>query len=423
MSKTNHPDLKSWVEVPADSHFTIQNLPFGIFKTGGKKPRVGIAIGNFVLDLAYLYKKGYLDALFLNENVFRSKSLNKFISLGKPYWTNTRNRISELLREDNPELRDKKEDVQKALIPVKKVTMMMPVQVGNYTDFYSSEEHATNVGKMFRPDGEPLLPNWKHIPVGYHGRASSIVISGTPIRRPNGQTMPDGATSPVFGPSKQLDIELEMGFVVGRSNELGSPVPVEDAENHIFGMLIFNDWSARDIQKWEYVPLGPFLAKNFASSISPWIVTMDALEPFRCKGPEQDPKPLPYLQINGEHTFDIELEVYLQPENGKPTLISSSNFKYLYWNMSQQLAHHTVNGCNLQVGDICASGTISGKEPTSYGSLLELTWRGTKPLTLSDGSERKFLQDGDTITIKAFCQKGNLKIGFGEVSGKIIPAL
>lgn len=408
--------------MPENSDFPIQNLPFGIFRYNGKKPRVGVAIGDYILDLAFLYKKGYLDPVFLNENVFRSRYLNKFIRLGKPYWTQTRNRISELLQENNPELRDQKGDVQKALIPMKKATMMMPVKVGNYTDFYSSLEHATNVGKMFRPDGDPLLPNWKHLPVGYHGRASSIVISGTPVRRPKGQTMPDNATTPVFGPSRLLDIELEMGFVIGRENELGTSIPVSEAENHIFGMLIFNDWSARDIQKWEYVPLGPFLAKNFASSISPWIVTMEALEPYRCEGPVQDPPVLPYLHDEKDHSFDINLEVYLQPDNSSPTLICESNFKHLYWSMAQQLAHHTVGGCNMQIGDICASGTISGKEPHSFGSMLELTWRGATPLTLSDGSERKFLQDGDTVIMKAFCKKGNLRIGFGEVTGKILPA-
>lgn len=422
MSKAHNPERASWVNVPAGSDFTLQNLPYGIFRTSGKKPRVGVAIGEHILDLAFLFKKGYLDQLFLNENVFRSRSLNKFIRLGKPYWTLTRNRIAELLDEDNPELRDNKSDADKALVPMKKATLLMPVQVPNYTDFYSSMEHATNVGKMFRPDGEPLLPNWKHLPVGYHGRASSIVISGTPVRRPKGQTMPDNATQPIFGPCRNLDFELEMAFVIGRENPMGTPVNINDAEDHIFGMLVFNDWSARDIQRWEYVPLGPFLSKNFASSVSPWIVPMEALEPFRCAGPEQDPEVLPYLQTEGEHAFDIQLEVYIQTENGSQTLICESNFKYLYWSMAQQLAHHTVGGCNMQVGDLCASGTISGKEPHSFGSMLELTWKGTHPLVLADGSERKFLQDGDTVIMKAFCKKGNLRIGFGEVSGKVLPA-
>lgn len=423
MAKTNLRDLQTWVDVPDNSDFTIQNLPFGIFRQGNRNPRVGVAIGNHVLDLSYLFKKGYLDDLFINNNVFRSRYLNKFIRLGKPYWTTTRNRIIELLDINNGELRDHSDDVKNALIPLKKVELLPPVKVYNYTDFYSSLEHASNVGKMFRPDGDPLLPNWKHLPVAYHGRASSIVLSGTSVRRPKGQIMPAGAEKPVFGASKLLDFELEMAFIVGHENTLGEPVPVSEAENHIFGMLIFNDWSARDIQKWEYVPLGPFLGKNFASSISPWIVTMDALEYFRTQGPEQSPEPLEYLKISGERTFDIKLEVYIQPDNGKPTRICESNYKYLYWNMAQQLAHHTIGGCNMQVGDICASGTISGPSPTSFGSMLELSWGGTQPVTLDDGTERKFLQDGDTVIMKAYCEKDGVRIGFGEVSGKILPAL
>lgn len=423
MAKTNLRDLQTWVDIPDNSDFTIQNLPFGIFRQGNRNPRVGVAIGNHVLDLSYLFKKGYLDDLFINNNVFRSRYLNKFIRLGKPYWTTTRNRIIELLDVDNGELRDQSEDVKNALIPVKKIELLSPVKVNNYTDFYSSLEHASNVGKMFRPDGDPLLPNWKHLPVAYHGRASSIVLSGTPVRRPKGQLMPAGAEKPVFGASKLLDFELEMAFIVGHENTLGEPVPVSEAENHIFGMLIFNDWSARDIQKWEYVPLGPFLGKNFASSISPWVVTMDALEYFRTQGPEQSPEPLEYLRTSGDRTFDIKLEVYIQPDNGKPTRICESNFKYLYWNMAQQLAHHTIGGCNMQVGDICASGTISGPTPTSFGSMLELSWSGTQPVTLDDGTERKFLQDGDTVIMKAYCEKDGVRIGFGEVSGKVLPAL
>lgn len=423
MDKTTSPELKTWVNIPENSPFPIQNLPYGIFKYGTKKPRIGVAIGDYVLDMAFLYRKGYLDNLFLNENVFKSRSLNKFIALGRAYWTLTRNRISELLREDNVELRGKKEDVKEALIPMSEVEMLMPLQVPNYTDFYSSMEHATNVGKMFRPNGDALLPNWKHLPVGYHGRASSIVVSGTPVIRPKGQTMPEGADKPVFGPSKLLDFELEMAFVIGKGNEMGSAISTADAESHIFGMVIFNDWSARDIQSWEYVPLGPFLSKNFASSISPWVVTMDALQPFKCAGPKQDPPVLPYLQFTGDQNYDIELEVYIKPEKGVPSLIAESNTRYLYWNIAQQLAHHTVGGCNMQIGDMCASGTISGPKANSYGSMLELTWRGAKPLTLNDGSERKFLQDGDTVIMKAFCKKGNFRIGFGEVVGKIMPAV
>jgi len=422
MSNTTSTTLTTWVNVPTGSDFTIQNLPYGIFKYGTKKPRVGVAIGEHVLDLAFLYRKGYLDNLFLNENVFKSKSLNKFIALGKAYWTLARNRISELLQEDNTELRGNKEDLKMALIPMVEVEMLMPVQVPNYTDFYSSMEHATNVGKMFRPNGDALLPNWKHLPVGYHGRASSIVVSGTPVKRPKGQTMPEGAEKPVFGPSKLLDFELEMGFIMGRGNEMGTSISTADAEAHIFGMLIFNDWSARDIQSWEYVPLGPFLSKNFASSVSPWVVTMDALAPFKTQGPKQDPPVLPYLNFEGDKNYDIHLEVYIENERGDASLICESNTKFLYWNIAQQLAHHTVGGCNMQVGDICASGTISGPTPNSYGSMLELTWRGSKPITLNDGSERKFLQDGDTLVMKAFCKNGNTRIGFGEVRGKVLPA-
>lgn len=422
MNKTNSPDLKSWVNIPAGSDFTIQNLPYGIFKYGTKKPRVGIAIGEHVLDMSFLYRKGYLDNLFLNENVFKARTLNKFIALGKAYWSLTRNRVSELLQEDNTELRSKKDDLKEALIPMVEVEMLLPVEVPNYTDFYSSIEHATNIGKMLRPDN-PLLPNWKHIPVGYHGRASSIVISGTNFHRPKGQSKPEGVEKPVFGPSKLLDFELEMAFIIGRGNELGSSISTADAEGHIFGMLIFNDWSARDIQAWEYVPLGPFLSKNFASSVSPWIVTLDALEPFKCAGPEQDPPVLPYLNFDGDKNYDIHLEVYIKTDKGDSTLICESNTKYLYWNIAQQLAHHTVNGCNMQIGDMCASGTISGPTPNSYGSMMELSWRGANPITLNDGSERKFLQDGDTVIMKAFCKKGDMRIGFGEVVGKVLPAV
>ncbi len=422
MNNTHHPELKSWVKVPENSDFPIQNLPYGVFKLKNKKPRVGVAIGEYVLDLAYLYKKGYLDNLYINTNVFRSSSLNKFIALGKSYHAITRARISELLNYNNSELRDKKIDIEKALIPQNKVTMLLPVQIPNYTDFYSSLEHASNVGKMFRPDAPPLLPNWKHIPVGYHGRASSIVVSGTAVKRPLGQTLPDGAETPEFGPSKSVDFELETGFIIGAENGLGKSISVNNADNYIFGMVLFNDWSARDIQRWEYVPLGPFLAKNFASSMSPWIVTMEALEPFKVEGPEQNPAPLPYLQFKGNKNYDIHLEVYIQPEKSTETLVCKSNHKYLYWNMSQQLAHHTVNGCNMQIGDICASGTISGPTPESFGSMLELAWKGTKPIKMNDGSERKFIQDNDTVIMRGYALKNGVKIGFGEVTSKLLAA-
>lgn len=422
MNKQIPIDATSWVEVSENSDFPIQNLPYGIFKTEGTKPRVGVAIGNYILDLSYLYLQGYLDNLFINKNVFKSKTLNAFIKLGRAYWNLTRNRLYDILEKNNGELRDQKEHVKNALIPMQDAILLMPIKVPNYTDFYSSMEHATNVGKMFRPDGDALLPNWKHIPVGYHGRASSVIVSGTPVKRPNGQTKADDATLPTFGPSKLLDFELEMGFIVGRGNEMGTAISTENAEEHIFGMVILNDWSARDIQKWEYVPLGPFLSKNFATSISPWVVTMEALSYFKCDSPKQEPQVLPYLKCEGQKNYDINLEVYLQPTNDENKLICESNFKYLYWNMSQQLAHHTVGGCNMQIGDICGSGTISGPTPNSYGSMLELTWRGTNPIKYKSGIERKFIADGDTVTMKAYCKKGKFRIGFGEVKGEVLPA-
>lgn len=298
----------------------------------------------------------------------------------------------------------------------------MPVHIPNYTDFYSSIEHATNVGKMFRDPANALLPNWKHLPVGYHGRASSIVVSGTEINRPKGQTKPADVEKPVFGPSQQLDFELEMAFIINKNTEMGESISTSEAEDAIFGMVIFNDWSARDIQAWEYVPLGPFLAKNFGSSVSPWVVTLEALEPFRTTSPKQDPEVLEYLQFEGDKNYDINLEVYIQPENGEQNLICESNYKHMYWNMTQQLAHHTVNGCNVEVGDMYASGTISGSDPKSFGSMLELTWRGQNPITLSNGEERKFINDNDTVTMKAWAEKDGVRVGFGEVNGKIIPA-
>ncbi|MEP2770805.1 MAG: fumarylacetoacetase [Fulvivirga sp.] len=422
MIKANNPDLKSWVEVPANSDFPIQNLPFGIFKTSYLEPAAGVAIGDHILDLTNLHENGFLDGLGLPAGIFNQGSLNDFIGLGKEKTRAVRNRISELLQHDNEELRDNKAAKELALIPMEEATMQMPVKVPNYTDFYSSEEHATNVGTMFRDPDNALLPNWKHIPVGYHGRASSIVPSGVDIHRPKGQTKAPDADKPSFGPCKRMDFELEMAFITGKENGLGNGVSTDNAEDFIFGFVIFNDWSARDIQVWEYVPLGPFLAKNFASSISPWIVTMDALEPFRTAGPKQDPKVLPYLEFKGEKNFDINLQVALQPEGGEENVICNSNFKHMYWNVNQQLAHHTVNGCNMQVGDMYASGTISGPTPDSYGSMLELAWKGTKPVKLSDGSERKFIEDGDTVIMRGYAEKNGLRIGFGEVRSKVLPA-
>lgn len=435
MAKTN---LKSWIPVANGSDFPIQNLPFGIFtppkeviekrdKAIDILPRVGVAIGDQVLDLLELKKTGVFNTLNFDTNVFAKSSLNDFIALGRKTTTAVRARISKLLEERNPELRDDEKAKKKVLHNLKDVQMHLPVVIGDYTDFYSSEQHAFNVGSMFRDPANALLPNWKHLPVGYHGRASSIVVSGTDFHRPKGQTPtpppPQGEVkqpgSPVvFGPTKQLDFELEMAFIIGKETKLGESITTKDAEEYIFGMVLFNDWSARDIQAWEYVPLGPFLGKNFCSSVSPWVVTMEALEPFRIPGPKQDPEVLPYLKYDGQKHFDINLEVAIND-----TAVSKSNFKYMYWNMAQQLAHHTVNGCNVRIGDLMASGTISGSEPGSYGSMLELSWKGTKPVKLKDGTERKFIQDNDSVSIRGFAEKDGIRIGFGEVKGKVLPAL
>jgi fumarylacetoacetase len=423
MTHANHPGLRSWVEVPAGSDFPIQNLPFGIFKTHYMTPGAGVAIGNHVLDLTWLYENGYFDGLGLPAGIFNQPKLNDFMGLGRAKTREVRERISELLRHDNEELRDNLPGREIALIPMQEVQMLMPVEVKNYTDFYSSIEHATNVGTMFRDPSNALLPNWRHLPVGYHGRASSIIPSGVAIHRPLGQTKDPEAALPSFGPTKRLDFELEMAFVTCQENKLGTPVPAAKAEEHIFGFVVFNDWSARDVQVWEYVPLGPFLAKNFASSISPWVVTLDALEPFRVEGPLQEPAVLPYLQTTGSANFDIHLEVGIVPEGSTETVVCRSNFKHMYWNIRQQLAHHTVNGCNVQVGDMYASGTISGPTPDSYGSMLELAWKGTKPLKMADGSERKFIHDGDTVVMRAFCERDGVRIGFGEVRTKVLPAV
>ncbi len=422
MIAANNPLLTSWVEVPGNSDFPIQNLPFGVFKTKKLGPTAGVAIGQQVLNLAFLHDKGFFDSLNLPAGIFEKEYLNDFIALGKKNTRAVRDRISELLSTDNGELSDRTSLHDSALISMAEADMLLPVKVGNYTDFYSSIEHATNVGTMFRDPDNALLPNWKHIPVGYHGRASSIIPSGQSIYRPKGQTKAPDAEVPSFGPTQRLDFELEMAFITGKENPLGRTVSTAEAEDFIFGFVLFNDWSARDIQVWEYVPLGPFLAKNFASSISPWIVTMDALEPFRVAGPEQDPPVLPYLAYEGPKNFDIQLEVSLRPEGAEEKVICRSNFKYMYWNVNQQLAHHTVNGCNLQVGDMYASGTISGPTPDAYGSMLELAWKGTKPIPMSDGSERKFIHDGDTVTMRGYAHKEGLRIGFGSVSAKVLPS-
>ena len=398
------------INIPKNSDFSIHNIPFGIFSTQDRSQRAGVAVGAYILDLAEVHKLGVFD---FDMAVFHQANLNDFIALGKSVTSKVRSNIQDWLQDNSSVLADKPE----LFVKQSEAQMHMPVRVGDYTDFYSSIEHATNVGKMFRDPENALLPNWKHIPVGYHGRASSIIESGKPIHRPKGQTKPSADKPPVFGPSQRLDFELEMGFVVGRNTALGTSISTAEAEDYIFGLVLFNDWSARDIQKWEYVPLGPFLAKNFASSISPWIVTMDALRPFRVNGPTQEPKVLPYLEYEGKKNYDIHLEVHIND-----TAVCRSNFKHMYWNMAQQLAHHTVNGCNVQIGDMMASGTISGKDEDSYGSMLELAWMGTKPLQLNDGSQRKFIQDGDTVTMKGYAQKGDIRIGFGEVSTKVLPS-
>jgi fumarylacetoacetase len=419
MSSMATPDVKrSWVHVAAEADFSIYNLPFGIFNDG--KPRAGIAIGDFVVDLSTLHDRGYFKAIVLPDNIFRQSVLNEFFALGKKTVGIVRRRVMELLLEGNTELKNQG-DANSFLIPLRSVSMEMPLRVGNYTDFYSSEEHATNVGSMFRDPKNALLPNWKHLPVGYHGRASSIVVSGTEIRRPKGQLKLPDSDQPVFGPTRKLDFELEMAFVTCTNTSLGHPIPINETDNHIIGFVLFNDWSARDIQQWEYVPLGPFLGKNFGSTISPWIVTMDALEPFRCEGPPQDPPVLRYLSTEGKHSFDILLEVLIEPQGSEATTVCRSNFKYLYWNINQQLAHHTVNGCNIQVGDLYASGTISGPSPGSYGSMLELSWNGTKPLHMPDGTSRQFIEDHDTVIMRAYAQSGNVRVGFGECRGRVVP--
>ncbi len=420
---TNDPGLKSWINVPKNSDFPIQNLPFGIFKTRYLSPVAGIAIGDHVVDLVYLHENGYLDGLDLPGGIFNQKYLNSFFSLGRRKVGGVRRRISELLRHGNDEFRSNVGAREIGLIPMAEVQMLMPLRVSNYTDFYSSEEHASNVGSMFRDPKNPLLPNWKHMPVAYHGRASSIVISGTPINRPRGQIKNSDSDLPVYSPSHKMDFELELAFITCADSRLGQPIHTKEAEDYIIGFVLFNDWSARDIQQWEYVPLGPFLGKNFASTISPWVVTLDALEPFRVAGPTQFPHVLPYLAYERDKNFDIILEALLRHEDSADVVVCRTNSKYLYWNVNQQLAHHTVNGCNVQVGDIYASGTISGPSPGSYGSMLELSWNGQKKLPMPDGTERTFLEDGDTVILRGHAQANNIRIGFGECRGKVVGAL
>lgn len=421
MSDSVSGHLKTWSEVSKNSDFTIYNLPFGVFKNKRLSPRIGIAIGVKVVDLSVLDQEGFFSDMFLPEGVFLKDSLNDFIALGKVTTNKVRERVQELLLEDNGKLRD--HSIRgKVMVNRKEAEMLMPVKIGDYTDFYSSMEHATNVGKMFRGEGNALLPNWKHLPVGYHGRASSIVNSGTAIYRPKGQSKDPDKDTPEFGPTKKLDFELELAFITGRQTKQGDSVAVKDAEDYIFGFVLFNDWSARDIQSWEYAPLGPFLGKSFASSISPWVVTVEALEHFRTEGPKKDPEVLDYLKVQKPSNFDLNLEVYIQPDGGKSSKVCASNSKYLYWSAAEQLAHHTSNGCNINVGDMMASGTISGPDEESYGSMLELSWNGSKNVKLETGEVRKFIEDGDTVIMKGYAEKDGIRVGFGELKTQVLPA-
>lgn len=417
MLKANDPSRKSWLEVSKDSDFPIQNIPFGVFKPENSSPRLGTIIGDTVIDLFFLAKNGCLGEV--DVNVFDKESINDFISLGKSKTLAIRDKIAELFDAENTFLSAYNQ--REYLFDTREVKMLLPVKIGDYTDFYSSREHATNVGIMFRDPQNALLPNWLHLPVGYHGRSSSIVVSGTDFYRPKGQMRPNQEEPPVFGPSKQLDFELEVAFVIGKNSAMGDSISTEKAEDYIFGLALFNDWSARDIQSWEYVPLGPFLGKNFASTLSPWIVTLEALEALKVPGPIQEPKVLPYLEYQGNKSYDIQLEVSIKPENTSEKLVCHSNFKYMYWTMVQQLAHHSINGCNMNVGDLCASGTISGPTADSYGSMLEISWRGTKPISMPDGSERKFINDNDTVIIRGWGEKNGIRIGFGACEGKLLP--
>ena len=415
--------LQSFIEVAPDSHFPIQNLPFGIFQPREGKPRAGVAIGNLIADLSVLEELGHFRSPeFRDRQVFSEDSLNAFLALGRPAWRKAREVLQHLLLSETPTLRDDARLRTRVFQAQKDVIMKLPVRIANYTDFYSSYHHAHNVGTMLRGPENALMPNWKWLPVAYHGRASSVVVSGTSVRRPQGQIKPPDSSAPIFAPAKSLDYELEMAFLIGPGNSLGDPVRINHALDHIFGLVLMNDWSARDIQAWEYQPLGPFLAKNFCTSISPWVVTLEALEPFRKPLPSQEPQPLAYLRAKNDFTFDIHLEARLQTSSlDSPHIITRTNFQNLYWSIAQQLAHHTVSGCNLQPGDLLASGTISGPTEESRGCMLELTWRGANPLKLPNGETRKWLEDGDTLTITGWCQGDGYRIGFGEVTGQVLP--
>lgn len=414
----NDPSLMSFIEVSSECHFPIQNIPFGIFSSKNSRPRAGVAIGDFVLDLSLLEQYGLLNNSE-RKIVFNQTSLNSFMELGRKDWQALRSQISLLLRYDNPLLRDDQNMRKNALIPLHEVSLHLPIKVSAYTDFYSSKEHATNVGKLFRDPENALLPNWVHMPIAYNGRASSVVISGTDVHRPNGQLKYPANEMPIFGPSQKLDFELETAFIIGKSSQHQQPVPIKDSMDYIFGMVLLNDWSARDIQQWEYVPLGPFNSKNFATSISPWIVTLDALEPFRVDSPVQLPEPLDYLKLKEKNSYEIQLEATLRTKDRDEILITKTNLRYMYWTMSQQLSHHTVSGCRVEVGDLMGSGTISGPDADSMGSLLEITSNGKRPLMLTNNEIRTFLQDGDEVYITGYAQAPTYRVGFGEVTGRI----
>ncbi|XP_056645521.1 fumarylacetoacetase-like [Diorhabda sublineata] len=415
--------MKSFLKYSKSCDFPIENLPYGVFSTPEKtNPRIGVAIADSILDLSEVSHLFTGPELKSNQHVFKAPTLNLLMGLSPKAWKEARETIQSILSENNKILQNDHKLRERALISQACATMHLPVNIGDYTDFFSSVYHATNAGLMFADPNNPLTPNWKHLPVAYHGRASTVVISGTPIHRPHGQMIPPDATDPVFGPSQLMDFELEMAFFVGGSNKLGEPIKIEKAEDHIFGFVLMNDWSARDIQKWEYRPLGPFLAKNLGTTISPWVVTTFALEPFKTDNFPQDPQPLPYLRHSDKCNYDINLQVDITPKDGNvSTTICRSNFKYLYWTPKQQIAHHTITGCKMNPGDLLGSGTISGKTPDSFGSLVELSWKGTKPLSLRDGSQRTFLQDGDTVTMTAVCKGDTYNIGFGSCVGTLLP--
>lgn len=412
--------MNTWIDIPKDSDFSIYNLPFGIFSSKNISKRIGVAVGNKVIDLLACNDLNIFEDLNIDNSVFENDFLNDFINLGKNKTNKVREIIQLQLTDDNSMLKKN----YGLIISMNNIEMHLPVKIGDYTDFYSSIEHASNIGSMFRDPKNPLLPNWKYLPVGYHGRASSIVVSEVDVYRPKGQIKPIDSDSPIFSASKRVDFELEMGFIIGKNSSLGQSVSTNQAEEYIFGKVLFNDWSARDIQKWEYVPLGPFLGKSFASSISPWVVTIEALDPFKVKGPAQDPEVLEYLKYEGLKNYDINLSVSIIPEKSEiESVICRSNFKYMYWNMSQQIAHHTINGCNLNIGDIMASGTISGKSKDSYGSMLELSWGGKKSILLKDGLSRTFVEDYDSIIMRGYCERDNIRVGFGEVKTKLLPSI